>query len=92
MRSVTAIQTIALTAALTLGSWVSAQAGCNGNCAAWEAVEEYNGTNPDLPATIAEGQKFESAVAKWGNSWKTDFRWTDDSAWERDFKTPGWKP
>jgi len=89
MRSVTAIQTIVFTAALTLGSWVSAQASCSGNCAAWEAVEEYNGTNSDLPATITEGEKFESAVAKWGNAWKTDFRWTDNNAWERDFKTPG---
>ncbi len=61
-------------------------ADCDGRCAAWEAVEDYNGTNPDLPKTIPEGEKFESAIAKHSATWVTDFRWKDDLAWEKDFK------
>ena len=62
-------------------------ADCAGRCAAWEAVEEYNGTNSDLPKTVPEGQKFQSAIAKHSSTWKTDFAWRDNNAWERDFKS-----
>jgi hypothetical protein len=78
----------AVFAALCVGVGTAgpAEATCSGRCAAWEAVEEYNGTNPDLPATVTEAQKFQSALASWGHSWVTDFGWADDAAWERDFK------
>ncbi len=62
-------------------------ADCSGNCAAWEAVDNYNGTNPNLPLTIPEGQKFANAINNYSSSWVTDFAWTNNNAWERDFKS-----
>lgn len=66
-----------------------AQADCAGRCAGWEAVGEYNGTNSDLPKTIPEGVKFQQALAQHAPGWVNDFAWTDNAAWERDFKSPG---
>ena len=81
------MQAMGAVAVLNLAAWSSADAACAGNCAAWEGVEKYNGNSSDLSKTIDEGQKFEAALANWGSGWVTDFRWTDDLAWERDFKT-----
>lgn len=63
-----------------------ASADCDGRCAGWEAVKEYNGNNSDLPKTVPEGEKFQSAIAKHSNTWITDFAWRNNAAWERDFK------
>lgn len=63
------------------------QADCSGNCAGWESVGNYNGTNPNLPKTIPEGQKFQAAINNYSSSWVTDFAWKDNNAWERDFKS-----
>ena len=86
------IRNVAVFAAMTLigvSAWgAPARADCSGNCAGWEAVGDYNGTNNDLPKTIPEGQKFQQALAQHAPSWKTDFAWTDNNAWERDFKSP----
>jgi hypothetical protein len=54
--------------------------------AGWEAVEEYHGTMPNLPETIDEGEKFEAAIYAYSSSWVVDFGWTNDNAWEEDFK------
>ncbi len=67
----------------------TAMADCEGRCAGWEAVEEYHGNGDDLPKTIPEGQKFEQALNNYSNTWINDFSWTDDAAWEQDFKDPG---
>lgn len=64
----------------------AALADCSGRCAAWEAVGEYNGTNPDLPKTVPEGEKFQDALAKHSSTWVNDFAWRDNAAWERDFR------
>ena len=64
-------------------------ADCSGNCAGWEAVGNYNGTNANLPKTIPEGQKFQNAINNYSSSWVTDFAWRDNFAWERDFKSSG---
>jgi len=56
----------------------------------WEAVSDYSalGWN-NLPATIPEGQKFESAINTYGGSnWSNRFGYKDNSAWESDFKDP----
>ncbi len=76
-----------MTTLLSVFAWSSAEADCSGNCAGWEAVGDYNGTNPDLPKTIPEGVKFQQALADHAPSWKRDFAWTDNNAWERDFKS-----
>lgn len=70
--------------ALLVSTGVSAD--CDGRCAAWEAVKEYNGNGNDLPKTVPEGEKFQAAIAKHSNTWITDFAWRNNSAWERDFK------
>jgi hypothetical protein len=64
-----------------------AYADCSGNCAGWESVGNYNGTNPNLPKTIPEGQKFQAAINNYSSSGVTDFAWKDNAAWERDFKS-----
>ncbi len=60
-------------------------AGCS-------AVGDYHGYMPNLPATVPECQKFRSAIEKYGGGmWKMVFYWTNDNAWEKDFKkAPGW--
>jgi len=57
----------------------------------WEAVEDYSSLPgfPNLPATITEGQNFESAINNYGgNNWSNRFGYTNNSAWESDFKDP----
>jgi len=56
----------------------------------WEAVADYSALGwPNLPATITEGQKFESAINTYGgSSWSNSFAYTNNSAWEEDFKEP----
>ncbi len=86
MRNTTAY---AIAALLGIGACLplSASAGCY-RCAGWEAVEDYHGSATNLPATIPEGEKFQDAISDYSATWSTDFRWTDDLAWERDFKDP----
>jgi hypothetical protein len=77
---------LGVTAALSIAAPMRSFADCTGRCAGWEAVEEYNGTNPDLPKTVVEAVKFEQAIDDHSATWITDFSWSDDNAWERDFK------
>jgi hypothetical protein len=63
----------------------------NASQSAWEAVEDYSAVYflSDLPKTIDEGQKFENAINNYGGSgWSNKFHYTNDSAWEDDFKDP----
>jgi hypothetical protein len=56
--------------------------------AGWEAVNMYHGTNPELYECVDEGIKFRDAVNSYGggSGWNVAYGWSNDAAWERDFK------
>jgi hypothetical protein len=49
-----------------------------------EWVRNYNGTNPNLSATQPDADHFYSGLTSYG--WTGGFRWTDNLAWERDWR------
>ena len=49
----------------------------------WEAASAGN-----IPNTIIEGEKFADAVNYYGNGWSNKFGYSEDLAWEQDFKDP----
>jgi len=53
--------------------------------AGWEGVNNYNGYASNLSNCISEGQKFATAINA-ATGWTTAYGFSDNSAWEEDFK------
>jgi prepilin-type processing-associated H-X9-DG protein len=52
-----------------------------------EWVANYNGTNPNLSGVIPDGNHFYSGLQGYG--WSGIFKWTNNLAWERDWRDCG---